>query len=231
MTPSLIPTTRSLSQLGDPAFLGVVVRGVAWALGCFLALHVLAVWTVHQVVTLEGPLAWAADLLASVGASLVAMWLFVPVAAAIATLYLDRVATAVERRYYADMPPAPGSPLTEQILDGAMLALRILGLALLALILAVLIPGLGLLCGWAITAYAIGRGFFIAVAMRRMTRDQAEWLYRSNRSAVLCQGAILALFTWIPLINLLIPVLGAASMVHVLDLIMTRDRPRFPSGI
>jgi len=224
----MIPTIRSISQLGDPVFLGVVARGLAWALGCFILLHAVALWMVHALLSQDAPFAWAADLLATVGASLLAVWLFIPVAAAIATLYLDRIAAAVERRYYPDLPPAPGSPLLEQILDAVMLGLRVLALALLALILAILIPGLGLILGWAVTAYAIGRGLFIAVAMRRMSRDQAEWIYRRNRAAVLGQGAILALVTWIPLVNLLLPVLGIASMVHVLDIIMTQDRARFP---
>ncbi len=225
----MIPTIRSVSQLADPVFLGVVVRGLAWAFGCFVLLHAATLWMVHGLLALDGPLAWAADLLATVGASLLAMWLFVPVAAAIATLYVDRVAAAVERRYYPDMPPAFGAPLMEQILDAVMLGLRVLALAFVALVLAMLIPGLGLLLAWAVTAYAIGRGFFIAVAMRRMSRDQAEWIYRRNRSAVFGQGAILALLTWIPFVNLLIPVLGIASMVHVLDMIMTGESARFPA--
>ena len=228
-TDRMIPTIRSVSQLADPVFLGVVVRGLAWAFGCFVVLHGVALWMVHGLLAMDGPLAWAADLLATIGASLLAMWLFIPVAAAIATLYVDRIATAVERRYYPDMPPALGATLLEQILDAAMLGLRVLALALLALVLALLIPGLGLLLGWAVTAYAIGRGFFVAVAMRRMSRDQAEWTYRQNRSAALGQGAILALLTWVPFVNLLLPVLGIASMVHVLDMIMAGDKARFPA--
>jgi uncharacterized protein involved in cysteine biosynthesis len=225
----MIPTIRSVSQLADPVFLGVVVRGLAWSFGCFVVLHGATLWMVHGLLALDGPLAWAVDLLASIGASLLAMWLFVPVAAAIATLYVDRVAAAVERRYYPDMPPAIGAPLMEQVLDAVMLGLRVLALAFVALVLALLIPGLGLILAWAVTAYAIGRGLFIAVAMRRMSRDQAEWIYRRNRSAVLGQGAILALLTWIPFVNLLLPVLGIASMVHVLDMIMTGDGARIPA--
>ncbi len=225
----MIPTIRSVSQLADPVFLSVVVRGLAWSFVCFVGLHAATLWMVHGLLALDGPLAWAVDLLASIGASLLAMWLFVPIAAAIATLYIERVAAAVERHYYPGMPPAAGAPLMEQILDAVMLGLRVLALAFVALVLAVLIPGLGLILGWAVTAYAIGRGFFIAVAMRRMSRDQAEWIYRRNRSAVLGQGAILALLTWIPFVNLLLPVLGIASMVHVLDMIMTGDGTGFPS--
>jgi CysZ protein len=68
-----------------------------------------------------------------------------------------------------------------------------------------------------IAAYAIGRGLFVAVAMRRMPRAMAESLYRRCRGTVLAQGAILALAAYVPIMNLLIPIIGTAAMVHILD--------------
>jgi len=76
--------------------------------------------------------------------------------------------------------------------------------------------------GWAIAAYAIGRGLFVAVAMRRMPRRHAELLYYQARPMVLAQGGVMALAAYVPLLNLLIPVVGTAAMVHVLDRALTR---------
>jgi uncharacterized protein involved in cysteine biosynthesis len=95
--------------------------------------------------------------------------------------------------------------------------LRVLGLNLVSLLLAVFIPGIGVVLGWAITAWALGRGLFVATAMRRMTRTQAEARYREQRPLVLIQGAALALMGSIPFANLLLPVIGPAAMVHVLQ--------------
>src|SRR6185437_11399105 len=164
----LSPLIRALSQFDDPIFLGVLARSVAWSIACFIALHFAAIWLLHRLLDLHGAIGWAVDLLGSVGASLLALWLFLPVAAAIGTLYFDRIAAAVERRYYPYLPPPEGAPLIEQAWDGIMLGLKILGLNVLGLILALMLPGIGLLLGWAIAAYAIGRGLFVAVAMRRM---------------------------------------------------------------
>jgi len=69
-----------------------------------------------------------------------------------------------------------------------------------------------------IAAYAIGRGLFVAVAMRRMPRPLAESLYRANRTVIWVQGAVLALTAYVPILNLLIPIIGVATMVHVLDM-------------
>jgi len=134
----------------------------------------------------------------------------------IAWAFMEPVCCAVERRWYPGLPPAQGSSLLLQIWDGIVVACLVLMLNLVSLLLALLIPGIGLLLGWAITAWALGRGLFVAVAMRRMSRGEASQLYLRHRGGVLLQGAALALVASIPLLNLFLPVLGAACMVHVL---------------
>jgi CysZ protein len=213
----LTPLARGLAQLDDPVFLGVVARSVAWSVVCFAALHVLAIWIVHRLLDLHGLLAWAVDILSTIGASFLALWLFLPVAAVIGTFYFDRIAGAVERRFYPGMPAPRGAPAIEQLWDGVAVGLRVLALNALALVLMLLVPGIGLVLGWMIAGFAIGRGLFVAVAMRRMPRVMAEALYRSRRGIILAQGAVLAIAAYIPILNLLIPVIGTAAMVHILD--------------
>ena len=217
MTTLLSPIARALGQLDDSAFLGVLLRSLLWSGACFAALHVAAVWAVHRLFDLHGWIGWFADLLGGIGASLVALWLFLPVAAIIGTLYIDRVARAVERRYYPALPPAHGASIASQIWDAIGIAARILLLNVLALIAALILPGVGLILAWLIGGYAIGRGLFAAVAMRRMPRPAARMLYGRVRLAILTQGCILALAGYVPILNLLIPVIGTAAMVHVLD--------------
>jgi len=181
---------------------------------------------VHRLLDLHGWLGWAADLAGGIGASLLALWLFLPVATLIGALYIDRIARAVERRHYPGLPPAQGASLTSQIWDGISIAARILLLNLLALIAALMLPGIGLILAWIIGGYAIGRGLYAAVAMRRMSRTAAESLYRRARPTVLVQGCILALAGYVPVLNLLIPVIGTAAMVHVLDQVLMAGADR-----
>jgi len=211
------PLTRAIGQLDDPVLLGVLIRSLLWAAACFIALHFVAIWAIHQLLDLHGWLGWAADLAGGIGASLLALWLFLPVAVVISSLYIDRIAAAVERRHYPALPPANGAPLMVQLWDGISIAGRILLLNVLALIAALLLPGVGLILAWIIGGYAFGRGLFAAVAMRRMPRPAATVLYRRARPMVMTHGCILALAGYIPLLNLLIPVVGTAVMVHVLD--------------
>jgi CysZ protein len=217
----LLPIARAISQFDDPAFQGVMLRSLAWSMACFVALQAGAIWAVHRLLAFHGWLAWTADILGSIGASLLAFWLFLPVAAGIGALHSDRIASAVERRFYPWLPQAKSAPILDQAWDGIVVASKVLALSVAALVLAFVVPGLGLVLGWMIAAYAIGRGLFVVVAMRRMSRVTAESLYRQCRGIILVQGAVLALAAYIPLLNLLIPIIGTATMVHILDTALT----------
>src|SRR3978361_2187174 len=113
-----VPVTRSLGQLDDPVFRGVMLRSLGWSLVCFVGLHAGTIWAIHRLLAVHGWLAWTADILGSVGASLLAFWLFLPVAAGIGTLYCDRIASAVERRFYPWLPSAGGAPVSDPVWAG-----------------------------------------------------------------------------------------------------------------
>jgi CysZ protein len=115
------------------------------------------------------------------------------------------------------LPPRHGAPLSVQAWDGVALGAQVLALQIVALLLALALPGIGLVLGWAIAGWAIGRGLFVAVAMRRMSRMEALRLYGRRRGAIFMQGGVLALASIVPLLNLLIPVLGVAALTHVLN--------------
>ncbi|HTW68441.1 MAG TPA: EI24 domain-containing protein [Acetobacteraceae bacterium] len=224
MPTALLPFVRAIGQMGDRTFIGVLLRCLAWSAVCFVALHIFAVWAVERFVHWHGLLGWGAGLLASIGASLLAAWLFLPLAAVIGTLYFDRIAAAVERRYYPTLPPPEGASIPAQLWDGICLGTRILLLDLLALVLALILPGIGLLLAWAVAAYAIGRGLFVMVAMRRLPRHAANTVYRAARGMIFAYGGLMAAAAYVPVLNLFIPILGTAAMVHVLDLALTQIR-------
>lgn len=213
----LTPMLRALEQLDDPIFLGVLLRSLALSVLAFVALVFGSFWAVQTLLNQPGWLGWAAGVFGSLAAIMLAFVSFVPVALLIATLYLDRVSAAVERRFYPFLPKPEGAHVAVQAWDGVALGAKVLAWQAVALVAALVLPGPGLIIGWALTAWAIGRGLFVAVAMRRMSRLAAIELYRRRRVAVLVQGGILALASTIPLLNLLVPVLGVAALTHVMD--------------
>ena len=211
------PISRAIEQLGDPAMLRVLVQSVVLAAACFALLAFGSLTGIHHWLARDGWLGWLAGALGGLVAAATALWLFLPVAVVIAGLFMDPVCRAVERRWYPRLPPPSPANIAAQSWDGVVVALRVLLLTLLTLPLAFFLPPLGLVVGWAVTAWALGRGLFVAVAMRRMGRAEAAALYGRMRSPVLLQGAVLALAGYVPPLNLLVPIVGTAAMLHVLE--------------
>ena len=153
-----LPIIRAIGQLDDPVFRGVVLRSLAWAMACFVGLVTGGVWGVHKLLALHGWLAWTADVLESIGAALLAFWLFLPIAAGIGMLFCDRIASAVERRFYPWLPRAESASILEQAWDSISLAINVLALSIVALIFAfivVIIGGLGSIGGCFIGALLV----------------------------------------------------------------------------
>ncbi len=206
-----------LAQLDDPACAGVLVRSVGLALVAYVALLAGSIWGIHEALAMVHWPAWIAAILGTAGVVLLAFWLFLPTVMLIATLFIERVALAVDRRHYSYLPPPNPAALPAQIWDGLALALQVLLLNAVAVVLALLVPGVGLVLAVVISGWAIGRGLFVAVAMRRMGRAAAQALYRRHRLAVLLPGLVLAAAATLPGLNLIVPVVGTATMVHVLN--------------
>ena len=94
------PLFNAIAQLNDRVFLGVVWRSMVLSLLAFAGLLAGSVWLVQFWADQGGWLGWLFGLLGGIAVLVLAIWFYVPVALLIATLYLDRIAAAVERRYY-----------------------------------------------------------------------------------------------------------------------------------
>ncbi|HYZ34162.1 MAG TPA: EI24 domain-containing protein [Crenalkalicoccus sp.] len=213
MPTALILTLR---QLGDPAFLAPLARGVLATLAVFAGLAGLAAWGLQA---LAGGSGWLAGLAAAAGGLAVlglAVWLFVPVLLALVGLFLDPVAAAVERRFYPGLPPARGAGAAAQARFNIGLALRFGLLTLLALPLGLVAAPLGAVVLFLISTVALGHGLFEGVAQRRMSVAEARALRRRREASVLAAGAVLAALSLVPGVNLLVGVLGTAVMTHLL---------------
>ncbi|MDI3306493.1 MAG: EI24 domain-containing protein [Acetobacteraceae bacterium] len=206
----------TLRQLGDPAFLGPLVKGFLGALLAFLGLSALAAWGVGELAGGSGWLAGIAAALGGVAVFGLAIWLFVPVMLAIMGLFLDPVAATVERRFYPGLPLPRGASLAAQARFNLMLGLKIGALSLLALLVALLLPPLGAVLLWAASTVGLGHGLFEGVAQRRMGVAAARALRRRREGPVLALGGLLAAMSLVPGLNLLVPVLGTAAMTHLL---------------
>lgn len=214
----------ALGQLPDPRFRGVVLRGVVLALILLAAatagLLWLLQWLLPETLALPGlgDVSWLDDLAGWTALPVLlvlSVLLMVPVASAMTSLFLDEVAEAVEDRHY------PGLPRVRPMGWGAALreALSAFGVVLLAnalalvayLLLAPLAPVIFVL----LNGFLLGREYFRVAALRREGRSGADALLCANRLRVWGLGCLMALPLFVPVLNLLVPTLGAAAFTHL----------------
>ncbi|MEO0358591.1 MAG: EI24 domain-containing protein, partial [Pseudomonadota bacterium] len=102
--------------------------------------------------------------------------------------------------------------------DALVESLKFLGVILVANIAALLVfvfvPFLGPIPFWATNGYLLGREYFIMAAQRHLGTDAAKDLFAQHSTAVWFAGTLMAIPLTIPLVNLLIPTLGAATFTH-----------------
>lgn len=220
----LADALRALRQMGDPRFRRVLWIGLALTIALLVAVYLLFLWGLNRVLPEQvvlpfiGPVTWLNDLAsgASVLVFLVAsVFLMVPVAAAFTSLFLDRVADAVEARHYPDLPAANGVGFFAGLGD----SLGFLGVLItanaVALIFYLLLAPAAPLIFIALNGFLLGREYFQMVALRRISRAEARALRRRHAATIWAAGALMALPLMIPLVNLLVPVLGAATFTHL----------------
>jgi uncharacterized protein involved in cysteine biosynthesis len=222
----------ALAQAGDPAFRRVILLGLALAVALLIAMYaaLLLVIDLFTPQTLTLPIAGEVQglsTLLSLG-SLVFMlglsvFLMTPVASAFTGLFLDDVADAVEARHHPHLAPAPRAGFWVALVDSVRYFALLVGLNLLGMILFAISGGLGILGLWAINGFLLSREYFTMVALRRLAPEAAAALRRTWRLRLWLAGLALAVPLSIPLVNLVVPVLGAAAFTHLFHAILARE--------
>ena len=214
----------ALGQLGDPRFRKVLFLGVGLTLALLFGFTVAVVWGagffIGDSVTLPwlGTITWINDVAswAMVPLMLVlSVVLMVPVASAITSIFLDEVAQAVEDRHFPNLPPAPSVPISEAVWDTFSFLGVLIAANLLALILYAVFTPLAPFIFWGLNGFLLGREYFTLAAIRRVGREGAGKLRSRHMATIWIAGTLMAVPLSVPLLNLLVPIIGAATFTHI----------------
>jgi uncharacterized protein involved in cysteine biosynthesis len=146
--------------------------------------------------------------------TIVFIFLGAPVAQAFASIFIDRVADAVEAKHYAEVKHGEGATFSELLFAGLSFAAVSLVLNLLAFPLQLTAIGVGTVVVFFVNGYLTGRTFFELAALRHMSARDARALRRRNRVRLFLGGALISLLAMIPILNFFAPLFGAAMMTH-----------------
>ncbi|MCC1494234.1 EI24 domain-containing protein [Cognatishimia sp. F0-27] len=226
---------KALAQLGDRRFRAVLGRGVGLTVLLLVAFYALFVWTVGwllgDAVTLPwiGTVSWVDEVVSWAAIPLMIVlsaFLMVPVASAITGLFLDEVADAVEHRHYPHLSKARTQTVSDAIRDSFGFLGVLIAANIVALIIYLTVASLAPFVFWGLNGFLLGREYFTLAASRRMPRADARAMWRSNLPTIWAAGVLMVVPLTIPLVNLLVPVLGAATFTHIVYRLTTASGAR-----
>lgn len=207
---------KAIGQMSDPKFMGVFFRGVGLTVLLLVLTTLFVLWLLPNSVSLPyfGELEWLSSVLdgfAIFGMFALSIFLMVPVASLFIGLFLDRIMDAVEARHYPNAGPVRKVGMGETIMDSLGFLGLMIVVNLFALILYLFIP----VAFWVVNGILLGREYFQMVAVRRVGRKEGKALRKANRPQIWIAGTLMAVPLTVPVLNLIIPILGAAMFTHL----------------
>lgn len=224
---------KALGQMNDRAFQRVLWLGigltVAMLVGLYAGLLALIENFAGGPITLPfiGEVTWIGNLLGWGGLGLIillSIFLMIPVASTITSFFLEDVADAVEEKHFPNLLPVPNQPFMDAIRD----TIAFFGLLILCNILALfayaMLPFIAIFIFYGMNGFLLGREYFTLAATRREGRVRAKEMRREHAGQIWLAGVLMALPLTIPVLNLFIPILGAATFTHLYHRLAMQNR-------
>ena len=209
---------RAFRETFSPPFRRVMLISLALTLAILVAFGAGLQWALAALPEFGPDLAggWVDAILEFVArflAVIVLIPLVHPVVSLVAGLFLENIAARVEAEDYPADPPGRDQPFWQSLLVAVRFTLVLIVVNLLALPF-YLLPVVNVALFWVVNGYLLGREYFELVALRHLPEAEVEALRKRHRSRIFLAGVAVALFTTVPLLNLLAPLFGTALMVH-----------------
>ena len=125
------------------------------------------------------------------------------------------MADAVEAEHYPHLPPATHVPFGDALRDTVNFMGVLIGVNIVALVLYLMFAPFAPLIFWSVNGFLLGREYFTLAAIRRVGRTEAKRLRGKHGLTIWAAGVLMAIPLSVPLLNLVIPILGAATFTHL----------------
>jgi len=228
----LRPWELAVGQLGDPKLRAVLWQSLALSLVLQIAIGALAWWGLQRYAHFD--INWVNGLIHWLGGAavvVVALMLFPASFGIVVSIFMERIADIVERAHYPQLGPAHGIPIWTGIWTGLVFLVAVIVLNLVMLpfyIVAIFVAGLGAVLFYGINGWLTARMYYEQVALRRMNPAEVKAWRKANRWSLWLTGIVIVFLGTIPVLNLIVPVLGTAAMVHVAQTLKPPAGPGLP---
>lgn len=207
--------SKAIAQLSDPKFRSVMLKSLLFSLAALFISFIVVLQLAGLIPSSDWD--WVNTLvgwLSGFGAFFVAIFLFPLTMSAVIGIFLDDIADAVEAKHYPNDPVSRDIPLWSSIWD----ALKFFAVIILCNLLALplyLIPGLNLFVYYILNGYLLSREFFQQVAIRHHDMKEVNRIRKIGSMEIFLTGIVVAFCMTIPVLNLIVPIIATAAMVHL----------------
>lgn len=208
----------SIKRGARSLFSGAMVRILILAMllnTAFIAAVIGLIWLGLQAITFVS-WGWLENLIDG-GLLSIAIWLstfIYPLLLPVIISFFDTaIADKIEQREYPDLPEAQ-PPFWPNVSEDIRFTLKVIIINILMIPL-YFIPIINFFCYYGVNGYLLGREFFHVIAGRHISRE-AGLLWRARYAiSILMIGGLITFAATLPFVNIIAPILGVASMVHL----------------
>ena len=209
----------AVRQLGDPRLRVIIWQSLLLSLVLQIAIGVLAWWLLQSFATFQW--GWLNETIRWLGGGAVtvlALMLFPASFGIVISIFLEKIADIVESEHYPQLGKARGIPIWTGIWTGVVFMVAVIALNLVMLpfyVLALFVAGLGAVLFYGANGWLTGREYYEQVALRRLDPAEVKARRKANIGVLWLTGIVLVFLGTVPILNLIVPVLGVAAMVHI----------------
>lgn len=209
----------AVRQLGDPKLRVVIWQSLLLSLVLQIAIGIVAWWALQSFATFQWN--WVNETILWLGGGAVtvlALMLFPASFGIVISIFLEKIADIVEGEHYPQLGRARGIPVWAGIRSGVVFLLILVALNLVLLpfyLVALFIAGLGAALFYGANGWLTGREYYEQVALRRLDPADVKARRKANGGVLWLTGIAIVFLGTVPILNLIVPVLGVAAMVHV----------------
>jgi len=221
----LASAVRAFRELFTPEFRAVLLRSLGLTIALLVLVMVVLQALFATLVVLPGWMETAIQIVGGLGLLIGSVFLVAPITSLIAGLYLDRIASEVERRSYPSDPPGTELPTLDSIWIALKFTIVVVLVNILVLVM-LLLPGVNVIAFFVANGYLLGREYFELAALRHLPAKQVKALRKAHKGRIFLSGLVIAGVLAVPVLNLLTPLFATAFMVHTFKDLMAKRAKR-----
>ncbi len=214
---------KTLHSAGTPEVRAVMVKAALWSVAALIGVFVMVVTLLGMVQFFQiGWLEMVTDVGLGFGTLVLVFLVFPMVVPVVATWFQEGLVPKLVTRYYPQWDKPVQQPALYYLRRDIMFVLLALGVNLCAVPF-YFIPVVGIFLSIAINGYLLSRELFHIIAGMYLPVGEIEPLRLRNRRSIWSAGAVIAALMLIPGVNMLIPALAVALMLHVFAAVKNAD--------